>query len=668
MLILSLHPTMALYATPYEAGTFVEDVRRWVRAQRGALGPGLDDVKADATGHEFIQLALDAKLRGIPLAVDIETAPAEGAGPWTGKDPTQARLKTIAFGNIERGLSCRWDGCGDYTRQVVRELLVDTSLVKIFHNGPWFDIRVLARYGMPVNNWHDSRDLRRALSSTSKLSLGYLGSLYCDIPNWKQDEAEAAEGDEDEGAEKKFWESADITTLQEYNARDTVVTARIWQAMQGDAGNDERVKKLYETHIGLSNFCSRMHTRGIHVNTEWRNFMQHFLVESVAEKEELLRAAVGQADFPCTDGGMRALIFRRHVKDGIKCFNVPDPFDKKLWTSEFMETISVDESSLLMLMVSGGCPPELFPIINAWWDLQGEKKRLGFVKSRLIDEAIGPDGRLRPGWNSCGTDTGRLSCSQPNVMQMEQLLRHMLAPAPGHALVHADMSQLELRVMAMVASDMVLQDALDTGDVYSFDARNWYGLPADMNVKKLKPNARKSAKIIHLGAQYGAGVKTVFAQALRQDRSFTLQQTKLLCMQFKKLYYRTIRYWGEEMARVLECGFSESRIMHRRRTYPREPELSEVVNYPVQSTSSDMMNIMTLELEKRLADEVPSAAIVIQLHDAVDVECREEDGPQVERIVDEVMVREWTVNGLTRVIPIERKTAYASKNETWFEV
>lgn len=655
----ALHPHTAFFGLPREGGTFIEDVKRWGRMMRGELGPDLHGAKAGGNADDFRHL-LSLGRQGTPLAVDIETGAATSDEPWTGKDPTRARLKTIAVGTEFMGVSVMWDEADSDTRYVIKELMLDATVRKIFHNGPWFDLRVMARYGIPVVRWEDSRDLRRALSSTSRLSLRYLGSLYCDISNWKDEEAEDGDG--------KFWSSSDTKQLMEYNAKDTIVTARVWARLENEAAGDDRVRTLYELHKDLSVLCAKMHSRGIYVHKEWRGFMHTSLVQSLAEREDELRKAVGQADFPCTDAGIRALIYKRHAKDGIKCFNLPDPYDKKMWTNEHMETISVDENSLLMLLVSGGCPPELVPIIDAWWNLQGEKKRLGYIKSELFDHALGPDGRLRPGWNSCGTDTGRFSCSEPNVMNIEQLLRHMLAPAPGKAIVHADKSQLELRVMAVVAADNVLQDALDTNDVYSFDARAWFGLPADMNVKKLKPAARKAAKIIHLGRQYGAGLKTVYGQALRQDRTFTLSRTQLLIKGFDQLYYRTTRYWQEELQKVMQDGYSESRILQRRRTYPLPPELSEAVNYPIQSTASDLMNLEILELDKRLTDECPSAKIIIQLHDAVDIECPEDVVPQVERIVDEVMDREWSFCGVTRKFPIERKTAYASKEETWADV
>ena len=656
----ALHPNTAFFGLPREGGTFVEDVKRWGRMIRGELGPDLMNAKANGTADDFMKLWRQG-LEGVPLAVDIETGAANSDEPWTGLDPTRARLKTIAIGTTEWGVSVCWADAPAKVRTIIQGILMEPSILKVLHNGPWFDLRVLRRYNLPVVTWEDTRDMRRALSSTSKLSLRYLGSLYCDISNWK---AEEKAGD-DTSADEKFWESDDLDRLQEYNAKDTIVTARVWEAMRRDGPGDERVNTLYQTHKKLSLIAANMHTRGVYVNKPWRNFMGHCVTQSIEEKKEALRTLVGQEDFPCTDHSIRALIYKRHEKDGIKCFGLPDPYDKKMYTNEFLETISVDEPSLLQLIVGGACPPELLPIIEAYWNLQGEKKRLGYIQSDLIDKAIGPDGCLRPGWNSCGTDTGRFSCSQPNIMNIEQTLRHMLAPKPGYAIVHADKRQLEIRVMQAVAADMMLLDAINSGDLYSAEARTYFNIPPEEKVKK---GARQSAKIIRLGRQYGAGVKTCYAQALRMDRTFTLSRTQLLVAAFDKRYYRTVQYWHEEMERVLACGYSESRLMGRRRTYPRPPELSETVNYPIQATAADMMNLELIALDERLRADCPSAHIIIQLHDAIDVECPEKDVPLVERIIDEVMDREWTICGVTRMFGIERKTTYASQEGTWADV
>lgn len=260
------------------------------------------------------------------------------------------------------------------------------------------------------------------------------------------------------------------------------------------------------------------------------------------------------------------------------------------------------------------------------------------------------------------------NCREPNVQNIEQLLRHFLAPPPGHVIVHADKRQLEIRVMAVVAADMVLQDAIDGGDVYSAEAIDYFGLdPAtfDPDNNKRDKASRKSAKIIRLARQYGAGKQTVYMQALRQDPGFTFNAANLLSSKFDKRYYRTVEYWHEEMARVKQLGYSEGRILGGRRYYPRPPELSETVNFPIQRTAAEMMNLELIELDRRLKSEVPSAKIIIQLHDAIDVECPEKDEEKVCQVVTSVMDREWTFCGMTRKFQIELKVARASEGDTW---
>ncbi len=429
----------------------------------------------------------------------------------------------------------------------------------------------------------------------------------------------------------------------------------------------DRVAQLLAQHERLSDLFAEMHTTGIWVNSQWRSFMLSCVEQSIEEKKEKLAQLVRHPGWTPTPNAMRALIYKRHASAKLARFNLPDPFDKKMYSIKNPDNISVDERRLLMLMVSGTCPPDLLPIIEAWWEYQGEAKRRGTLKSHLFDEAIGSDNRLRPGWNSCGTDTGRIACSAPNVMNIEQTMRAMFGPPPGHVWVHADQAQLEIRVMALVASDNELQDAIDSGDVYAYGAKSTFDLDCDVDaVKKLYPGQRKAQKIIHLGRQYGAGIKTILGQALRQDRRFTLSRAQALVKAWDKTFYRTAKYWDEEMNKVMERGFSESLLMNRRRSYPRPPDRSEVANYPVQSTAADIMNTAILELWDRLRLEVPKARIVTQLHDAIDVEAPEKYADEVSRIMKEVMNGEQHINGRVGQFEVELKVA--SHWDTWAAV
>jgi DNA polymerase-1 len=331
---------------------------------------------------------------------------------------------------------------------------------------------------------------------------------------------------------------------------------------------------------------------------------------------------------------------------------------------ETMDTCSVDEDSLTLLLIDPGTPKDLKAIIKLWWDLQAVKKqRSTFVASKLVRQAIGEDWYLRPGWNSCGTDTYRFSCSEPNVLNIEKLLRWMYKAKPGRILVGADWQQLEIRVMEVVANDRVLKKAIESGDVYSEDAKAWFGLDARLTADDIKRDyakTRKACKIMHLGCQYWAGAATVHRQALKQDKNFEWQLTKTLHAKFPVTYADTARYWQEEMARAMEQGFSASRLLDRRRYYSANPTPNEAVNYPIQSTASDIADLALMEADRRLKAEVADAAIVVQQYDNIMVDCREKDRAKVESILRDSMEVEHTIEGRTRLFPVD-----ISSGESW---
>ncbi len=638
-MICSWTPAYAFFTAPYESGTFQADLGRFARLIRGQLEEPPKKIITNPTVSDVRRLVSSSKF----LACDIETAPEDGAGGWTGKDPTRARLKSVGLGTTTWAISRWWSG-GAAVERAIAEVLADPRVTKVFHNGPWFDLRVLSRYGMAVNSWEDTRDLRRALSATSRLSLRYLGSIYTDFEPWKE---------EDEG--EKGYEQSDKEKLLAYNGLDCVVTARIWAQMSSE-NLDIRVQKLYQLHKDLSESAARMHSRGFLVHKANRKFMAWGLMQQYREQAKALLEYVALPGFSCTPNAMRSLIYKRHATEKVSRFNLPDPIDPKMWTKKG-DALSVDYNALLRIVVQPNCPADLRTTINLYWDAASTwKARSTFVVSKKVGHAIGRDRRLRPGWNSCGTDTGRFSCSEPNIMTLEQYLRAMYWSAPGYRLVHADYSQLELRVMAAVAGDEVLQQRLNLGDVYGEDAKDWFGLPADMNVKKMKPKARQTAKVLHLASQYSAGTEAVYLQALAQEHTLKYQTAALLHAGFKKTYAQTCDYWWAEQARVKSTGYSESRILNRRRVYPTEPPITEVANYPIQSTASDVVNLAMIEIDKRLAKYFPTAGFVDQLHDAFDVEAKIKDVPAVSELVQEVMEQPHVINGKTYKFPVEMKT------------
>lgn len=669
-LITTWHPTFALFRNPYEAGAFVLDMDRFARAIKGQLVAGPRRININPTAADVIAYHKRALRTGEYVAVDIETRPESGDSVgFTGKDPTRCRLKAVGLGFCDEGLSFIWREGLPSVRRALRNLLADQRVTKTFHNGDWFDLRVLSRYGIRVRSVFDTRDARRAVSSTSPLKLSHCASVYTDYVPWKENES-----DEEKGL--VFTKSR--RKLKIYNAHDCIVTARVEKGIRSeDDWSSPRVQRLYQVHRDLARIAGEMHTTGIKVDKLQRKWLGWALLQEYKEKEEKLIRTVGRKGFCAQPNHLRALIFQsaavgKYAHLGM--FDLPDPVDPAMYVDEkAMKTISVDEDALTLLLVSPDTPPALKEIIQLYWDAQEIwKMRSTFVVSKLVSQAIGHDGRLRAGWNSCGTDTGRFACGRPNLMNVLKVIRSMYVARQGWELVGADWSQLELWVMYAVAGDEVLGAALKAGDVYSEDAKSFFSLPANMTKcgcdgacltpdRHIKSGARKAAKIIHLAKQYGAGKKKVFQQALKQDKRMDLLLSNTLCDRFDERYSGTVNYWDEEEARVLASDgmYSESRILQRRRYYPRAPERSETANYPVQATASDIKNLVLIDLDAKLKKYKMKTKILIDLHDAIYCESPNREVKAAGDLLEECMAqRKFRIGLRDFQFKVERKHAH----------
>lgn len=436
------------------------------------------------------------------------------------------------------------------------------------------------------------------------------------------------------------------------------------------ANEAQRIGNLYTLHKNLSTICAKMHSRGFYFIEENRRYLEYCLQQEILESIEAWRAIVGIPDtIPATPSTMRAILFDRHRKSSIPCENMADPVNTPDWTNPAKETISIKKSPLLRLLVSPQATKRVIDIVEAWWKFKKAEKKLGYVQSKdMIANTNYDDMRNRPPWNSCGTDTGRFTGSY--IMTMPKDLRNMMGPAPGKALVHADKKQLEIRIMAVVANDRKLQSIIASGkDLYTMEAIEYFNLDPNTTKKTIKGELRQAAKIVRLARQYWAQEKTCFSQAIAQDRRMTITKMQSLIKLFDKTYCDTVSYWHAEKALVAKQGYSEDRYHGRRRVYPRMPDDSEIVNWPIQATAAAIMNDELIQLDAVLSSRFGSRAYLVgQLHDAVDVECDEDIVDAVIATVKEIMHRNYVINGIDFNFGVDLKVAYHSEGDTWAAV
>ncbi len=641
-------PRHALHVDHWRKGELLADVARWwglAVGTRTLLRPFIHEMSV----RDAVRMA---RVNGY-VAVDIET---------TFDTIDAVRLKTVGLGWTSGGVSYEWEKLSGEDQGRLADLMCDPTVTKVLMNGYWFDIRVLNRHGMHFENVEDIRDSRRALDPTSALSLSYQASLYLDMKPWKEDE---------EDDEKGVVHTEDMVKLRAYNATDCVVTALLREAHKKEPEwRTKRVQRLYGIHKETSQLAAEMHSTGWQIDRQRMTALSAELLSLHESRREALYKAVDQAGWTGTPEDMRALIYRRHAEPGKRSFNLADPEDPKMYTDISLDTCAVNKGSLLQLVIDPTTPEELKHIIDLYWHFAAPRKaRQTYLESDKVQKALGADNRMRPGWNSCGTETMRWSCSAPNIMNLSQEkkedssligalpnIRQIYTAKPGYLIVGADWSQQEIRIMECISGDAALKKALDSGDFYSDIARTWFGLPADCNVKKENPQARQTTKIIYLAAQYWASLGTVYRQYLMQDRTASYNKVRVLYDKgFLKTFTGIQAYWESEFAAVNSCGYSEGRLLQGRRYYPAPPSPNMAVNFPVQRTAGEMGSLAMLAIREGYRKSRIRAALIGNLHDAFYSEVHEQDVEKAKRIITDSMCGPWTINGQTRVFPVDIK-------------
>ena len=290
------------------------------------------------------------------------------------------------------------------------------------------------------------------------------------------------------------------------------------------------------------------------------------------------------------------------------------------------------------------------------------------LKSTYADgllKVIDPDGRIRTSFQMTVTATGRLSSTEPNLQnipartEVGSRIRGMFVAAPGHVLVDADYSQVELRLLAHMAGDEVMRQAFLSGeDFHTLTAAKVFHVDSS----QVTPQMRSSAKAVNFGIVYG-----ISAFSLAQDIGVSVAEARAYMERYFDTYRGVRQYMEQVVERAREQGYVET-LMHRRRDLPELKSSNfnlrsfgerVALNMPIQGTAADIIKLAMVRAEQRLAAENLRAKLIMQVHDELIVECPEEEKEAVERLLEEEM------SGVVRLsVPLP---AQAHSGRTWLE-
>ena len=268
------------------------------------------------------------------------------------------------------------------------------------------------------------------------------------------------------------------------------------------------------------------------------------------------------------------------------------------------------------------------------------------LKSTYADgllKVIDPDGRIRTSFQMTVTATGRLSSTEPNLQNIPtrtdlgSKMREMFVAAPGHVLVDADYSQIELRLLAHISGDEAMRAAFTTGaDIHTATAAQVFHVaPGDVTHEM-----RRRAKAVNFGIVYG-----ISAFSLSQDIGVTVAEAKAYMEAYFATFPGVRKYMDDVVAKAKEQGYVET-LFHRRRELPeirssnfnmRSFGERVALNMPIQGTAADIMKLAMVAVEKRLKKELPEAKLVLQVHDELIVECPKPQAEAAAKLLEEEM-------------------------------
>ena len=244
-------------------------------------------------------------------------------------------------------------------------------------------------------------------------------------------------------------------------------------------------------------------------------------------------------------------------------------------------------------------------------------------------------------------------------MPLGRAIRKVFTPEPGYLFISADYSQIELRVLAHMADDQNLIDAYrHDADIHTATAAQVFGVP----IEEVTPLLRRNAKAVNFGIVYG-----ISAFGLSQDLNITRKEANDYIDRYFKTYPGIKEYLDQNVEYAKEHGFVKT-LYGRIRPIPElfssnfmQRSFGEraAMNSSIQGTAADIIKIAMIRVTKRMKEENLASRLILQIHDELLIETKEEEAEIVEQIL-----REEMMGAASLKVPL---IVDVSKGKNWYE-
>jgi DNA polymerase-1 len=558
-----------------------------------------------ATLHAWIE---EARAAGI-VALDTETDNLDAqAASLVGVSLALApgRAAYIPLRHTRRGNDLAADPAPEQLGfeaavSALRPLLADPSVLKVLQNAK-FDLEVLARErngGLAVSPVDDTMLIsfcldagahEHGMDALSARHLGHTPISYDSVTGTGRGRIPFAE--------------VPLDRATAYAAEDADVTVRLWHALKPRL-REARVLALYE-HVErrLIPVIAAMERAGIKVDARDLRQMSAEFADRLAALEREIHALAGR---PFTVGSPQQL--GRVLFDELG-LAPPGGRRAKTATGQY----ATDAGVLEELAAQHPLPAKVL----AWRQLAKLKSTYA---DALVDQINPETGRVHTSFAMAAASTGRLASTDPNLQNIPvrteegRRIRRAFIAEPGHLLLSADYSQIELRLLAHVADVPALRQAFRNGeDIHARTAAEVFGVP----IEGMDPLTRRRAKAINFGIIYG-----ISAFGLANQLSVTPGEAKAYIDAYFARY-PGIRDYMERMKEEARMKGFVTTPFGRRIWIPGIAEKNparrgfaerQAINAPLQGGAADVIKRAMVRLPRALADAGLSGRMLLQVHD-----------------------------------------------------
>ena len=560
------------------------------------------------------------RLRGAELfAFDTET---------TSLDYMQAEIVGVSF-CVEPGhaayvpLAHRYAGAPEQLdRNAVlarlKPLLEDAGCGKLGHHLK-YDAHVLRNHGIEMRGMrYDSMLESYVLNSTAtRHDLDSVARLYLGVETIHYEDVAG------KGAKQIPFEQVPVERAAEYSAEDSDVSLRLHRRLWAQIERLPRVRALYEEiEQPLVPVLLDMEHLGVLIDTAMLRKQGHEISKSLLALEQAVHAVAGTSFNLDSPKQLQEVLFG---KLGL-------PVKRKTATGQPSTAEDVLEE------LAGD-----FELPRLILEYRGLAKLKSTYTDKLPGQVDPRTGRVHTSYHQAVAATGRLSSTDPNLQNIPvrtpegRRIRQAFIAPPGHVLMAADYSQIELRIMAHLSGDESLLRAFsEDRDIHQATAAEVFGLtPADVT-----PDQRRAAKAINFGLIYGMSAFGL-ARQLGIVRGAAQQYVDL----YFERYPGVKRYMDDTRAMAREQGYVET-VFGRRLYLPdirarnqalRQYAERSAINAPMQGTAADIIKRAMIEVHAWLGGRQAQARLVMQVHDELVLEVHEDAVEAVERGLRERM-------------------------------